>query len=62
VERVGPSRRVPHTARASVIAEHMVQSLLHTAPHVTTVFEADLTAVLEHRAAEQESSRGEGRR
>jgi len=27
----------------------MVQSLLHTAPHVTTVFEADLTAVLEHR-------------
>jgi len=27
----------------------MVQSLLHTAPHVTTLFEADLTAVLEHR-------------
>jgi len=27
----------------------MVQSLLHTAPHVTTVFEADLTAVLEDR-------------
>jgi 2-oxoglutarate dehydrogenase E2 component (dihydrolipoamide succinyltransferase) len=27
----------------------MVQSLLHTAPHVTTVFEADLSAVLEHR-------------
>jgi 2-oxoglutarate dehydrogenase E2 component (dihydrolipoamide succinyltransferase) len=33
------------------IAEHMVQSLLHTAPHVTTVFQADLTAVLAHRAA-----------
>jgi 2-oxoglutarate dehydrogenase E2 component (dihydrolipoamide succinyltransferase) len=31
------------------IAEHMVQSLLHTAPHVTTVFEADMTAVLAHR-------------
>jgi 2-oxoglutarate dehydrogenase E2 component (dihydrolipoamide succinyltransferase) len=28
----------------------MVQSLLHVAPHVTTVFEADLSAVLEHRA------------
>lgn len=28
----------------------MVQSLLHTAPHVTTVFEADLSAVMEHRA------------
>jgi 2-oxoglutarate dehydrogenase E2 component (dihydrolipoamide succinyltransferase) len=33
------------------IAEHMVQSLLHTAPHVTTVFQADLGAVLAHRAA-----------
>ncbi len=30
------------------IADHMVQSKLHTAPHVTTVFEADLTAVLAH--------------
>jgi 2-oxoglutarate dehydrogenase E2 component (dihydrolipoamide succinyltransferase) len=45
----GPSRRVPHTATRKRIADHMVQSLLHTAPHVTTVFEADLTAVLEHR-------------
>jgi 2-oxoglutarate dehydrogenase E2 component (dihydrolipoamide succinyltransferase) len=43
------SHRVPHTATRKRIAEHMVQSLLHTAPHVTTVFEADLTAVLEHR-------------
>jgi 2-oxoglutarate dehydrogenase E2 component (dihydrolipoamide succinyltransferase) len=43
------SRRIPHTATRKRIAEHMVQSLLHTAPHVTTVFEADLTAVLEHR-------------
>jgi 2-oxoglutarate dehydrogenase E2 component (dihydrolipoamide succinyltransferase) len=32
------------------IAAHMVESLLQTAPHVTTVFEADLTAVLAHRA------------
>jgi 2-oxoglutarate dehydrogenase E2 component (dihydrolipoamide succinyltransferase) len=40
---------IPHTATRKRIAEHMVQSLLHTAPHVTTVFEADLTAVLEHR-------------
>jgi 2-oxoglutarate dehydrogenase E2 component (dihydrolipoamide succinyltransferase) len=45
----GGSHRVPHTATRKRIAEHMVQSLLHTAPHVTTVFEADLTAVLEHR-------------
>jgi 2-oxoglutarate dehydrogenase E2 component (dihydrolipoamide succinyltransferase) len=31
------------------IAEHMVHSLLHTAPHVTTVFEADMSAVLRDR-------------
>jgi 2-oxoglutarate dehydrogenase E2 component (dihydrolipoamide succinyltransferase) len=49
VSATGPSHRVPHTATRKRIAEHMVQSLLHTAPHVTTVFEADLTAVLEHR-------------
>lgn len=48
-DAAGPSHRVPHTATRKRIAEHMVQSLLHTAPHVTTVFEADLTAVLEHR-------------
>ena len=46
----GPSRRVPHTAVRKRVAEHMVRSLLHTAPHVTTVFEADMTAVLAHRA------------
>jgi 2-oxoglutarate dehydrogenase E2 component (dihydrolipoamide succinyltransferase) len=27
----------------------MVESLLHTAPHVTTIFEADMSAVLAHR-------------
>jgi 2-oxoglutarate dehydrogenase E2 component (dihydrolipoamide succinyltransferase) len=48
-DAAGPRHRVPHTATRKRIAEHMVQSLLHTAPHVTTVFEADLTAVLEHR-------------
>jgi 2-oxoglutarate dehydrogenase E2 component (dihydrolipoamide succinyltransferase) len=43
-------RRVPHSAVRRRTAEHMVQSLLHTAPHVTTVFEADMVAVLEDRA------------
>jgi 2-oxoglutarate dehydrogenase E2 component (dihydrolipoamide succinyltransferase) len=33
------------------IAEHMVMSKLHTAPHVTTVFEADMSAVAAHRDA-----------
>ena len=45
----GGSHRIPHTAVRKSVAEHMVQSLLHTAPHVTTVFEVDLTAVLAHR-------------
>jgi 2-oxoglutarate dehydrogenase E2 component (dihydrolipoamide succinyltransferase) len=47
-------RRVPHSAVRRRIAEHMVQSLLHTAPHVTTVFEADMTAVLQDRARQRE--------
>jgi 2-oxoglutarate dehydrogenase E2 component (dihydrolipoamide succinyltransferase) len=50
----GPSHRVPHTPTRKRIAEHMVQSLLHTAPHVTTVFEADLSAVLAHRERNKE--------
>ena len=33
----------------------MVSSLLHTAPHVTAVFEADLTAVMQHRTANKEN-------
>ncbi len=48
------SHRVPHTAVRRRIAEHMVHSLLHTAPHVTTVFEANLAAVLRARAARRE--------
>jgi 2-oxoglutarate dehydrogenase E2 component (dihydrolipoamide succinyltransferase) len=48
------SHLVPHTAVRRRIAEHMTQSLLHTAPHVTTVFEADLTAVLRDRARRRE--------
>jgi 2-oxoglutarate dehydrogenase E2 component (dihydrolipoamide succinyltransferase) len=50
----GAFRRVPHTAVRRRIAEHMVQSLLHTAPHVTTVFEADLSAVLADRARQRD--------
>ncbi len=43
-------RLVPHSRMRMQIAERMVASLLHTAPHVTTVFEVDLTAVMAHRA------------
>jgi 2-oxoglutarate dehydrogenase E2 component (dihydrolipoamide succinyltransferase) len=41
--------RVPHTAIRKRVAEHMARSLID-APHVTTLFEADLTRVLVHRA------------
>jgi 2-oxoglutarate dehydrogenase E2 component (dihydrolipoamide succinyltransferase) len=46
----GSERRVPHSSMRKRIAERMVQSLLHTAPHVTTVFEVDMSAVLAHRS------------
>jgi 2-oxoglutarate dehydrogenase E2 component (dihydrolipoamide succinyltransferase) len=51
------STRVPHTAIRRRVAEHMARSLAE-APHVTTLFEADLTRVLVHRvrhAADYES-------
>jgi len=44
------SHSVPHSAIRRRTAEHMVRSLLQTAPHVTTVFEADMAAVLRNRA------------
>jgi 2-oxoglutarate dehydrogenase E2 component (dihydrolipoamide succinyltransferase) len=48
------SHRVPHSAVRKRIAARMVESLLHTAPHVTTVFEVDLGAVLAHRQRHRE--------
>jgi 2-oxoglutarate dehydrogenase E2 component (dihydrolipoamide succinyltransferase) len=43
------SHLVPHDNMRKRIAAHMVESLLHTAPHVTSVFEADLSRVMAHR-------------
>ena len=48
------TRRVPHSPVRKRVAEHMVRSLLHTAPHVTSVFEADMSAVIAHRARHRE--------
>ena len=45
-----PSRRVAHSAMRRSIAQHMVQSVA-VAPHVTAVFEADLSAIVAHREA-----------
>jgi 2-oxoglutarate dehydrogenase E2 component (dihydrolipoamide succinyltransferase) len=44
-----PSTRVLHTPIRRRVAEHMVRSL-GASPHVTTLFEADLTRVQAHRS------------
>jgi 2-oxoglutarate dehydrogenase E2 component (dihydrolipoamide succinyltransferase) len=46
---------VPLNSMRRSIAEHMVRSKLHTSPHVTTVFEIDMTAVMQHRAAHKDT-------
>lgn len=54
------SHRVPHSAVRKRIAARMVESLLHTAPHVTTVFEVDMGEVLAHRQRHREEFAREG--
>jgi 2-oxoglutarate dehydrogenase E2 component (dihydrolipoamide succinyltransferase) len=57
----GPtSHRVAHSAVRRRIAARMVESLLHTAPHVTTVFELDMGAVLAHRQRQREEFSRQG--
>ncbi len=43
------STHIPHDNMRRRIAAHMTESLLHTAPHVTSIFEADLSAITRHR-------------
>lgn len=43
------SQHIPITSMRRSIANHMVESLLHTAPHVTSVFNLDLSRVIKHR-------------
>jgi 2-oxoglutarate dehydrogenase E2 component (dihydrolipoamide succinyltransferase) len=54
-----PSRKVPHTALRRSIAEHMARSVA-VAPHVTTVFEADLAAIIAHREAHRGAFEADG--
>ncbi len=56
-----PSRRVPHTAMRRSIAQHMTQSVA-VAPHVTAVFEADLSAIVGHREAHRAAFEAQGGR
>jgi 2-oxoglutarate dehydrogenase E2 component (dihydrolipoamide succinyltransferase) len=52
---------VPHTAIRRRVAQHMARSLAD-APHVTTLFEADLGRVLKHRALHAKSYEARGAR
>jgi 2-oxoglutarate dehydrogenase E2 component (dihydrolipoamide succinyltransferase) len=44
-----PSHMVPHNALRRSTAKHMVESMLKLAPHVTAVFDADLSGIVAHR-------------
>ena len=61
--RAKPAREgvtvVPHDSMRRRIAEHMTRSM-EVAPHVTAVFEADLSAITAHRSAHREAFVGEG--
>ncbi|MCA0457300.1 MAG: 2-oxo acid dehydrogenase subunit E2 [Chloroflexi bacterium] len=48
------------TAMRRTIAEHMVRSKLQTAPHATTVFEFDMSAVMAHRKANKDAYAKQG--
>ncbi len=54
------STRVPHSPMRKSIADHMVTSMLKTAPHVTAVFDCDMSAVIEHRQANKQAFADEG--
>jgi len=56
-----PGSRVPHTPIRRRIAEHMARSL-GVAPHVTTLFEADLSRVLTHRSGHRAEFERQGAR
>ena len=53
-------RLIPHTPMRRKIADHMVESMLKTSPHVTSIFDADMTAVLRHRAAHKSRMADQG--
>ncbi|MCW8907283.1 MAG: 2-oxo acid dehydrogenase subunit E2 [Sedimenticola sp.] len=54
------STHIPHDNMRRKIAQRMSDSLLHTAPHVTSIFEADLSAIMQHRKRHRESFREQG--
>jgi pyruvate/2-oxoglutarate dehydrogenase complex dihydrolipoamide acyltransferase (E2) component len=55
-----PGTFIPHSTMRSNIAAHMVHSKLQTSPHVTTVFEVDMSHVWAHWQANMEPSAKNG--
>jgi len=55
-----PGRMVPHDTMRRRIANHMAESLLKVAPHVTAIFEMDFSAIIAHRAANKAAFKEKG--
>ena len=53
------SRMVPHSAMRKSVASHLAHSMA-VAPHVTSVFQADLSAVIAHREAHRAAFEAKG--
>ncbi len=53
------SEVIPHTQMRRIIAEHMQHSV-QTAPHVTSVFDLDMTAIINHRKAHKQTFANQG--
>lgn len=60
VPQAVPGELVKLSGMRQSIAKHMVESKLHTAPHVTTVMEVDLHTVSKHRKANKEAFAKQG--
>jgi len=59
VPLAGTYTLIPQTPMRKAIAEHMLMSE-HTAPHVSTVMEVDMSCVIDHRNANKASFSAEG--
>lgn len=53
------SEIIPHTQMRKIIAEHMQHSV-QTAPHVTSVFDLDMSAIIKHRKAHKHNFAEQG--
>ncbi len=53
------SEVIPHTQMRKIIADHMQHSV-QTAPHVTSVFDLDLSSIIKHRKANKQAYADQG--